>query len=238
MRNLLVLSAIAAATAAPAFAQEVTVTGNVALATDYAFRGISQTAENPAIQGGLDVAFGDSGFYAGAWGSSINFGPAYSDGNSNMELDLYGGYKFALGPVAMDVGVLGYFYPGAPDDLGGDLDFYEVYAKPSIALSEQFTLGGNISYSPDFQNETGDAWYYEVNGTFVASPELSFSGAVGMQNVDTAGFFAGEDEYTTWNIGGTYSVLGLGLDLRYHGTDVDNADAFDDRVIFSIKKAL
>ena len=235
MRNLLVLSVIAAATAAPAFAQEVTVSGNVALTSDYAFRGISQTTEAPAIQGGFDVAFGDSGFYAGAWGSSINF-PGY--GGANMELDLYGGYKFALGPVAMDVGALGYFYPGADDDLGGDLDFYEVYVKPSFALSDQITIGGNISYSPDFQNETGDAWYYEVNGAFVASPELSFSAAVGMQNVDTAGFFAGEDEYTTWNIGGTYSLMGLGLDLRYHGTDVDNADAYDDRVIFSIKKAL
>lgn len=234
MRNLLVLGVIAAATAAPALAQEVTVTGNVSLTTDYAFRGISQTQEEPALQGGFDATFGDSGFYAGAWASSINFGT----GGSNMELDLYGGYKFALGPVAMDVGVLGYFYPGAADDFIGELDFYEVYAKPSIALTDQFTLGGNISYSPDFTNETGDAFYYEVNGTFVASPELSFSGAVGMQTLDTDGFFAGEDDYTTWNVGGTYSALGLGFDLRYVGTDVDNADAYDDRVIFSIKKTL
>lgn len=235
MRNLLVFGFIAAATAAPAFAQEVTVTGNVSLVSDYAFRGISQTEENPALQGGFDASFGDSGFYVGTWASSINFA---GYGGGNLELDIYGGYKFALGPVAMDVGVLGYFYPGADDDFTGDLDFYEVYAKPSIALSDQFTLGGNISYSPDFQNETGDAFYYEVNGTFVASPELSFSGAVGMQDVDTAGFFAGEDNYTTWNVGGTYSALGLGFDLRYVGTDVDNADAYDDRVVFSIKKAM
>jgi len=234
MRNLLVFGVIAAATAAPAFAQDVTITGNVALATDYAFRGISQTTEAPAIQGGFDATFGDSGFYAGAWASNINFGA----GGANLELDVYGGYKFALGGVAMDVGVLGYLYPSADDDFIGELDFYEVYVKPSIALSEQFTLGGNISYSPDFQNETGDAFYYEVNGTFVASPELSFSGAVGMQNVDTPGFFAGEDEYTTWNVGGTYSAMGLGFDLRYVGTGVDNADAYDDRVIFSIKKAM
>jgi uncharacterized protein (TIGR02001 family) len=233
MRNLLIFGALAAVTAAPAFAQEVTVSGNVALATDYAFRGVSQTDESPAIQGGFDAAFGDSGFYAGTWASNINFGT----GGGNLELDVYGGYKFALGPVAMDVGVIGYYYPGASDD-AAELDYYEGYVKPSIALSEQFTLGGAVYWSPEFTGESGDGVYYEVNGAFVASPELTFSGAVGMQSVDAAGFFAGEDDYTTWNAGGTYSAMGLGFDLRYVGTDVDNAAIYDDRVIFTIKRAM
>ena len=112
MRNLLVLGALAAAATAPALAQETTITGNVSLTTDYAFRGISQTDESPAIQGGFDAAFGSSGAYAGAWASNINFG----SGGSNMELDLYGGYKFAVGAVNFDVGVIGYLYPGAADD--------------------------------------------------------------------------------------------------------------------------
>lgn len=231
MRNLLVFGFIAAAAAAPAFAQEVTVSGNVALATDYAFRGVSQS-DGPAVQGGFDVAFGDSGLYAGTWASNINFG-----GGSDLELDVYGGYKFALGGVAMDVGVLGYLYPNAQDD-GAELDYWEVYAKPSIALTEQFTLGAGVFYSPEFTGESGDGLYYEVNGAFAVSPELSLSGAVGKQSVDTDGFFAGEDEYTTWNVGGTYSAFGLGFDLRYHGTDVDDVSIYDDRVIFSIKKAL
>ena len=231
MRNLLVFGIIAAAAAAPAFAQEVTVSGNVALATDYAFRGVSQS-DGPAVQGGFDVAFGDSGLYAGTWASNINFG-----GGSDLELDVYVGYKFALGGVAMDVGVLGYLYPNAQDD-GAELDYWEVYAKPSIALTEQFTLGAGVFYSPEFTGESGDGLYYEVNGAFAVSPELSLSGAVGKQSVDTDGFFAGEDEYTTWNVGGTYSAFGLGFDLRYHGTDVDDVSIYDDRVIFSVKKAL
>lgn len=233
MRNLLIFGALVAATAAPAFAQDVSISGNVALTTDYAFRGISQTDENPAVQGGLDASFGDSGIYVGTWASSINFGT----GGGNLELDVYGGYKFNAGPVAMDVGVIGYLYPGAADD-GAELDFYEVYAKPSFALSDQFTLGGALYWSPEFTGESGDALYYEVNGAFAASPELSFSGAVGMQTVDTDGFFAGEDEYTTWNVGGTFSTMGLGFDLRYHGTDVDDAPIYDDRVVLSIKKAM
>lgn len=233
MRNLLIFSVLAAATAAPAFAQEVTVTGNVALATDYAFRGVSQTDESPAIQGGFDASFGDSGFYAGTWASNINFGT----GGGNLELDLYGGYKFALGPVAMDVGVIGYYYPGASDDTA-ELDYYEGYVKPSIALTDQFTLGGAIYWSPEFTGESGDGVYYEVNGAYALTPELALSGAVGMQSVDAAGFFAGEDDYTTWNAGGTYSAMGLGFDLRYVGTDVDNASIYDDRVIFTIKRAM
>lgn len=233
MRNLLVLGVIAAAAAAPAFAQDVTISGNVALATDYTFRGVSQTDESPAIQGGFDATFGSSGFYAGTWASNINFGT----GGANMELDVYGGYKFAAGPVNFDVGVIGYLYPGAADD-GADLDYWEGYIKPSIALSKEFTLGGAVYYSPEFTGESGDATYVEVNGAYAVSPELTFSGAVGMQTVETDGFFAGEDDYTTWNIGGTYTAMGLGFDLRYVGTDVDNAPIYDDRFVFSIKKAL
>jgi uncharacterized protein (TIGR02001 family) len=231
MRNLLICGAFAAVAAAPALAQEVTVSGNVALATDYTYRGISQTDESPAIQGGFDLSAGS--FYAGTWASNINFGT----GGANMELDVYGGYKFAAGPVTFDVGVIGYLYPGASDDVA-ELDYWEGYIKPSIALSEQFTLGGGIYYSPEFTGESGDGFYYEVNGAFVASPSLTFSGAVGMQSVDTDGFFFGEDEYTTWNLGGTYSAMGLGFDLRYVGTDVEDVPIADNRVIFSIKKAL
>jgi uncharacterized protein (TIGR02001 family) len=231
MRNLLICGAFAAVAAAPAFAQEVTITGNVALATDYAFRGISQTDQSPAIQGGLDLSAGN--FYAGTWASNINFGT----GGANMELDVYGGYKFATGPVNFDVGVIGYLYPGASDD-AAELDYWEGYIKPSIALSDQFTLGGALYYSPEFTGESGDGFYYEVNGAFTVSDALSFSGAVGVQTVDTDGFFFGEDEYTTWNVGGTYSALGLGFDLRYVGTDVDNVEIADSRVIFSVKKAM
>lgn len=233
MRNLLIFSVLAAASTAPAFAQEVTVSGNVALSTDYAFRGVSQTDESPAIQGGFDAAFGDSGVYVGTWASNINFGT----GGANLELDVYGGYKFDLGPVAMDVGVIGYLYPSASDDTA-ELDYYEGYVRPSIALTDQFTLGGALYWSPEFTGESGDGVYVEVNGAFAASPDLSFSGAVGMQSVDAPGFFAGEDDYTTWNAGGTYSAMGLGFDLRYVGTDVDNASIYDDRVIFTVKRAM
>ncbi|HVY90648.1 MAG TPA: TorF family putative porin [Hyphomonadaceae bacterium] len=236
MRNLLISGAVVAAclSAPGAFAQAsdaVTISGNIALATDYTFRGVSQTDENPAVQGGFDLTAGN--FYLGTWSSNINFGT----GGANQELDVYGGYRTAIGGVNLDFGVIGYLYPGA-QDTGAELDYWEGYVKPSIALTKEFTLGGGIYYSPEFTGKSGDGWYYEVNGAYTVSPELSFSGAVGHQTVDQAGFFAGNDEYTTWNIGGTYTAMGLGFDLRYVGTDVDNAPIYDDRVIFSIKKTM
>lgn len=233
MKNLLVIGVIAAAAAAaPAFAQDgLKITGNVALATDYTFRGVSQTDENPAIQGGLDLTAGS--FYVSTWASSVNFG----SGGANMELDILAGFKTDTGPVKWDLGVMTYLYPGAEDD-GAEFDYWEVYAKPSIALSDTATLGAAVHWSPEFTGESGDGLYYEVNGALALSDMLSVSGAIGQQQVDQAGFFAGDDQYTTWNIGGTYSALGLGFDLRYVGTDVDNQPLYDDRVVFSIKKAM
>jgi uncharacterized protein (TIGR02001 family) len=246
MRNLLIIGALAAATVPAAFAQEaVTITGNVALATDYAFRGISQTSQNPAIQGGFDATFGSSGFYAGTWASNVAFG-------GSLELDAYAGWKTTVGPVGIDVGVLGYFYPGASDDFA-ELDYYEGYAKASITPATGFTLGGAVYYSPEFTLETGVGIYYEVNGAYTVSDTLSFSGAFGQQSIDDVNgpFSATEvdDDYQTWNVGGTYNALGLGFDLRYVGTSIDddsdvvlegftNVVDSDDRIIFSIKKAL
>ena len=102
----------------PAHRRAPNLTGNVALTTNYKFRGQDQdmigkngyaktSYVKPAIQGGFDYAFGASGFYIGNWNSSVNWLP----GNS-IEMDFYGGYKFKGGPIDWDVGVLTYVYPG------------------------------------------------------------------------------------------------------------------------------
>jgi len=251
MRNLLVLGAFAAICTAPAAAQDApyTITGNIALATDYTFRGLSQTDNEPSVQGGMDATFGN--FYVGAWASNVDFGFSES-----IELDLYSGYRFPVGPIAMDIGVIAYLYPGASDDgIGagtGELDYYEGYVKGSFAPAEGVTLGGAAYFSPEFTAETGEAYYVEANGGVALSDMLALSGAVGFQSIDdVSGVFPGSftDEYTTWNFGGTYTNWGVSMDLRYVGTDVDSADdiitqAFttdskaDDRVVFSVKRVL
>lgn len=111
-----------------------TVSGNVALVSDYRFRGISQTFMGPAIQGGFDYAHA-SGIYAGTWGSNLS-GLQYPNG-SGLEWDLYAGYKQALSDaISIDVGVLQYYYPGifyvAGDGSEVKADTSEVYVGASI----------------------------------------------------------------------------------------------------------
>ena len=105
----------AAAPAAPAATPEHTVTGNMTIATDYRFRGISQTfgegffVPGPAIQGGIDYSH-SSGFYLGNWNSNIS-GNQYPNGSS-IEMDFYGGWKGTWDDFGLDVGTIYYYYPG------------------------------------------------------------------------------------------------------------------------------
>lgn len=228
---------VGALIATPALAQDGPQwSANVALTSDYVFRGISQSNENPAIQGGVDYTNGQ--FYAGTWASSIDFGTNASGTHSaaDLELDVYGGVRPTLGPFSLDLGVIGYLYPGSTDDFG-NYDYWEGYARASVAPTQHTTLAVAAYYSPDFTNESGEAWYVEANGSAALSDALSVSGAVGYQTVDTP-IFASTDHYTTWNVGATYTTHGFGFDLRYVGTDLDNLSAADDRVVFTIKRSL
>jgi uncharacterized protein (TIGR02001 family) len=226
------------ATAGTAHA-EAAFSGNVAIATDYVFRGLSQT-DGPAVSGGFDYT--NDKFYAGTWASNINFA-------NNMELDVYGGFKPTLGPVSADFGVVGYLYPGV--DTNPNADYFEVYGKGSIAPTETSTIGAAAYYSPDFTGESGDAWYGEINGSIAPSKEISFSAAAGYQWVDgdkTVFDFdtktaAVDKSYWSWNAGGTYTISGFGLDLRYYGSEIGDDDPgfgsiAGDRFVFAVKRAL
>ena len=107
-----------------AFAEEQMhdISTNVAIATDYMYRGGSQTTEQPAISGGFDYGH-SSGVYAGVWASNVDFG-----NSANIEIDYYGGIAGELSNgIGWDVGGLYYSYPGvkSSDDVGGDFDFFE-----------------------------------------------------------------------------------------------------------------
>lgn len=91
-----------------------TFTANVGLFSQYVFRGLAQTDEEVALQGGFDYSHA-SGVYVGVWGSNISWlrdNGSYKSGGS-AEIDIYGGYKGAAGDFTYDVGVLQYWYPGS-----------------------------------------------------------------------------------------------------------------------------
>jgi uncharacterized protein (TIGR02001 family) len=110
---LLATSSAAFAQTAPAAAAPE-VTYNVGVVSQYRYRGLAQTKGDPALQGGVDYA-NASGFYAGAWGSTIKWIKDSATANTSetkgpVELDLYAGYKFEAAGIAYDVGYLRYEY--------------------------------------------------------------------------------------------------------------------------------
>lgn len=229
------------ASAAMSGAANAEVSGNVALVTDYVFRGVSLSDNGPAVQGGFDWTSASEMFYAGVWGSSL------ADG---MELDAYAGVTPTTGPVNWDIGVVGYFYPDADDD-AAEFDYFELLVSPSMDLTDQVSVGGTVGYAPENYGDTGDALYLEVNGSFAVNDQLAFSAAFGNQSIedpDGGPGGADEDDYNTWNIGGSYAMHGFTLDLRYHDTDIEDTDdiaaytygesSYDSNVVLSISRAL
>jgi uncharacterized protein (TIGR02001 family) len=147
-------SALALAAAVPAFAQDaapspITITGSAGLVSDYRFRGVSQSDKEGAVQAGITVNH-ESGFYVGTWGSNLSGWGTF--GGSNMELDLFGGYKAKVGNGTLDVGLLWYMYPGGSDKT----DFAEPYAKLS-GVAGPVTLTAGVAYAP--KQQALGRWY-------------------------------------------------------------------------------
>ena len=207
----------------PASAQsDMQVAWTVGVVSDYVFRGFSQTGEDPAIQGGVDLTSG--AFYAGAWASNVDFGD-----DTDAEIDVYGGYRTEAGGFALDFGVIGYLYAGEPD--GADYNYAEFKAAASRAVGPA-TFGAAVYYSPDFFGVDDEATYAEVNAAFSPADKWTISGAVGKQWLNVT------DDYTTWNAGVGYALTDkIGVDVRYYDTDVDGVPGAEDRVVGAIKLA-
>ncbi|GHD36430.1 TorF family putative porin [Parahalioglobus pacificus] len=219
---------------------EVEISGNVALTSDYRFRGISQSNDDIAVQGGFDVAF-DNGIYIGTWGSSVDFDLDSSQGlNGSLELDYYVGWASDIGDsgLALDVGYLYYDYPGDSSVLEGD--YQEIYASASFADG---TVG--IHYSDDYYAESGSFFYYYADYSFGLSDTLSLDLHVGLNDFDDADVFLSDgDSYIDYSVGLTASYFAVDWSLAWVGTDLDGDEYFglddlvDDTIVFSISKSL
>lgn len=207
--------------------------------SDYVFRGISLTNEDPAAQGSIDFTYGI--LYAGAWASNVSgvFNP--------VEIDWYVGIKPVWGPVTFDFGVLYYTYPFGDDDAGNsELDYVEFKAGASVAPVTNLTLGVMNYYSPD---QSGGGAEYAIEGTAaytfrqVGIFTPSISGLIGWQSFENADVFIDGDEYLYWNAGLSLGVEKFIFDFRYWDTDVAKNDTIvgglaDERFVFSAKVTL
>jgi uncharacterized protein (TIGR02001 family) len=197
------------------------LSGEVTLTSDYLFRGLSQTNEEPALQGGIEYA-DDSGFYAGAWGSSISWlSDSDPDISSQVELDFYLGYggDFGDSGVSYDVGALYYWYPG--DYPGGfnSADTTEIYfglewsflsAKYSYAVSDLFGI-------PDSDGSSA----LDLGASWEFVPTWTLDAAVGKQWVENDP----ASDYAYWSVGvGKGFDNGVSLAAAYNDNDLIGPD--------------
>lgn len=219
--------------AAPAATPEHTLTGNLAMTSDYRFRGISQTYRRPAVQAGLDYTHG-SGLYAGTWMSNVS-GNSYNNG-AGLEWDLYGGYRFAVArDVTLDLGALAYAYPGArlnsaPGVATGEkytnVDVYAgisagaFSARLSLSATDYFGLNGTtagyayFSALPPAGDSKGSA-YLELNYNYDLGAGLTLGTHVGHLAVR----HYGELSYTDFKLSLAKELHGLTVTGALIGTD-------------------
>ncbi len=181
----LIASAIGALASIPTLvqAQESTLAFNAGVVSEYRYRGLSQTRFKPAVQGGVDYS-DKSGFYVGAWGSTIKWIKDLGATDGSLEVDLYGGYKGTAGDLAYDVGFLRYEYTrnnlktvspytnANTNEIYGALTYGVFTAKYSHAVSNLF---GN----PDSKN----SYYLDLSATFDLGQGFSLVPHVGYQKL-------------------------------------------------------
>lgn len=235
MKKTLIAGAVLAATSTAAMAE---ISGNVSMLSDYAFRGVSQTDEQIAIQGGLDYAH-ESGFYIGTWASNVdsNFFSGTST-DPQIELDVYAGFSGELANgIGYDLGILHYDYPGFD---AGDTD--ELYISGSMA---GFTVSLNYSDELAFLGSTESAWYLAAGYEMTLAQDIGIAVHVGLSDGDAFDGGAGaafNDSYVDWSIGVSKTVAGVDLGLTYVDTDADDSNYWGDlgeaRIVFSVGKSL
>jgi len=235
------LAAIAAFSSTTALAQDedtdppgpVEVSANVAITSEYRFRGVDLSGGEIAIQGGFDVAH-ESGFYVGTWASSLD---EQTVGYGSTELDIYGGWGGDLTDgLSADVGVIGYLYPDAGP---GDFDYIELYGSLTFGLGPvEATTGVAYAPSQDSLGNTDNLYLYTDLGISIPDTPLSITGHLGY----TDGFltFTNDGKAFDWSIGAEAAIGGtpLSIGAAYVGAEGDIAagayDFVDDAFVVTL----
>ncbi|MFM9936869.1 MAG: TorF family putative porin [Novosphingobium sp.] len=250
MKTRLAALALLASVSSPAWAQEeappsdITVSGSVALVSDYRFRGVSQSDKGFAVQGGI-TATHVSGAYAGFWSSNLAGWGTF--GGPNLELDLIGGYKFPIAKGAtLDVGLTWYMYPGGANKT----DFAEPYVKLSGTVGPA-NLTAGVAYAP--KQQALGKWYNTGASAQTGTPDnpgaktdnlyIWGDASAGVPNtpVTVKGHFgyskgnsglgpngtsvAPTGDYLDWLIGADIAISKVTLGIAWVDTDIKKRDS-------------
>ncbi|HET7635400.1 MAG TPA: TorF family putative porin [Burkholderiales bacterium] len=247
-----IATAMAMACATPAFADSDAAspphafTANIGVVSQYVFRGLTQTDERPALQGGFDYSHA-SGFYAGIWGSNVSWiSDGYAPGSSySVELDTYAGWKFALPhDITLDAGFLRYNYPGH-EPAGGFAagttrpDTNELYVAAGwkwLTLKYSYSLGDTFGV----QDARGSDYIDLTAAVPLADTGFTLSAHAGHQRyrgTNAALWPAASGctnsclSYTDYKLAINREWFGINFGLAYTTTDAD-ATARDGTLIY------
>ena len=175
IKNTALAALVATSTMFTSVAQAASIEGNVGLATDYIWRGMTQSDGESSFSGGIDISTG-SGFYAGTWVGDVR---DTAGAGASYELDVYAGYAGEAGSIAYDVGYIQYMYP----DVDADQDFGEVY----VGLG---TGPVSVTYYYEVDNDngavdSGDNTYLSVDYSANLSEDWDVSLHYGVYDKDT-----------------------------------------------------
>lgn len=197
----------------------LTATGTPTIASDYLFRGLSQTRSRPAVQVTGEVSH-DLGLYVGAFVSDV----AFLGTDARQEVDALAGYRFEALGIKWDVGAIYYAYPGYDRPAGGfTLDYVEVAAKASRAFGST-TLQASAFFSPNYQLRSGRSLYVE-GGVDQALPfDVTGSVRLGYLAIERNERF-GTPDYLTWSVGASREIAaGFRLGIGYYDTNISRRD--------------
>lgn len=219
--------------------------------SDYNFRGISQTDRKPGVFAYFEPRYNinpNIQLYAGVSGYSIDF-----PNRAAAEIDLYGGIRPTIGPLAFDFGIWYYYYPGGqcynatvPGECAfngnlpngnivkKDFSFVEYYGKVSYTFAEVFNVGAGVYYAPNWLNTGADGTYGNLTAKYTL-PSTIFPSTIGayvsgelghywLGTTDAFYAFTALPDYTYWNAGVGFTWKVFTLDLRYHDTNLNDGD--------------
>jgi len=186
---------------------------NLALTTNYMFRGISQTSNGPAVQGGFDYKYHPYHFYAGVWASNVDSSPAAYNGAS-MELDLYAGLTPSWKNFDFDLGYISYRYPRTKTSKHNSDEFH---LGVSYADLGYFTPSYTVRYSDDFFG-LDPAWYHDLSVEVPLFHGFTLVGHYGWNWFDDR-----SENYQDYSAGISKEYRGFEFDLSW----VDRSDEKD-----------
>ncbi|MGK0298177.1 MAG: hypothetical protein ACI9XC_001795 [Gammaproteobacteria bacterium] len=231
-----ILTSVIAISPILGFAQDSphTVSGNVTMASDYLFRGQSQTDNSPAIQGGFDYSH-ELGLYLGTWASNISFT------DDAAEFDFYGGYAGELdNGLGYDLFAVYYYYPGTTSTDAGE-DYMEFGPSVSYTFGGDFepSIGAGFLWSDNFSFNSGTSFYTYGDLGLTLPNDFGLGFHVGHQSIkDEAAW--GTPDWLEYNVSLSKNIMGVDLAVTFSDTDLSEAECFgggnicDSTVVLSI----